>query len=122
MRQAKMIAERSLDYSSVIKNSFLAAIEFNTKSHWSSNKGIAKGLLLACQYEGGEKNEIQVRQDDLANTFGVSRVSMGKILKQLECLGLIKRGYGSIKIPDLQALDTWVKRRSTILTLSAKAK
>jgi len=83
---------------------------------------VAKGLLLACQYEGGEKNEIQVRQDDLANTFGVSRVSMGKILKQLETLGLIKRGYGTIKIPNLQVLDDWVKRQSTILTLSAKAK
>ena len=38
------------------------------------------------------KSEITIRQEDLAFTFGVSRVSMGKVLKQLAELNLLRLG------------------------------
>lgn len=58
-----------------------------------------------------------VRQEEIAFTFGVSRVSMGKVLKQLEVAGLIKRGYGRIEILDRALLATWVEDRLVITPL-----
>ena len=43
-------------------------------------------------------------QTDLAYTIGVSRVTVGKLLKALEQKRLIKRGYGQIEILDSQRL------------------
>jgi CRP/FNR family cyclic AMP-dependent transcriptional regulator len=61
--------------------------------------------------------EFAVRQEEIAFTFGVSRVSMGKVLKQLELAGLIKRGYGRIKILNRALLATWVEDRLVVTPL-----
>lgn len=61
--------------------------------------------------------ELAVRQEEIAFTFGVSRVSMGKVLKQLELAGLIQRGYGRIKILDRALLTTWIDERLVVTPL-----
>lgn len=58
--------------------------------------------------------EFVVRQEEIAFTFGVSRVSMGKVLKELELEGLIKRGYGRIQILDRSLLANWVTDRLVV--------
>lgn len=73
---------------------------------------IAKFLL-----HNSTTTELEVRQEELAFTFGVSRVSMGKVLKQLERAGLIKRGYGRIEILDRTLLAAWVEDRLVVTPL-----
>jgi len=67
---------------------------------------VAKFLL-----EKSSTLDIEVLQEDLAFTFGVSRVSMGNALRQLEHSKLIKRGYSRITIENREALAEWVARQ-----------
>lgn len=55
-----------------------------------------------------ESSELKVLQEEIAFAFGVSRVSMGKVLKKLEEAELIRRGYGQITVPDRKRLADWV--------------
>jgi CRP-like cAMP-binding protein len=52
---------------------------------------------------------IVCRQSDLAFTLGVSRVSIGKVLADLQALGLIRLGYGAITLVDPAAFDAWIE-------------
>lgn len=70
-------------------------------------------LLLLISYTSDMRDNIPVRQQELANTAGVSRVSMGKALKQLESLGLISLGYRAIHLPDRTHLAAWLLNRSS---------
>ena len=65
-------------------------------------------VLLSMSYVSGGSNSLRGRQDDLAYTIGVTRVSLGKALKQLNDLGLIQIGYGKIIIVDQLELMNWV--------------
>ena len=60
------------------------------------------------------RTSINIRQEDLAFTFGVSRVSMGKVLKRLSNLGLIKLGYGKIEIGQQADYKNWLSEHSLI--------
>lgn len=55
---------------------------------------------------GGEDRDIvvPVTQQELADLVGVSRVSLGKALSDMESLGEIRRKYGRIIIPDRLSL------------------
>ncbi|MEO0441200.1 MAG: Crp/Fnr family transcriptional regulator [Pseudomonadota bacterium] len=55
---------------------------------------------------GGQDRDIAVpvTQQELADLVGVSRVSLGKALAELETMGVITRSYGKIIISDRQAL------------------
>lgn len=68
----------------------------------------AKTLLSISGGLGGS-NVIPGRQQDLAYTLGVTRVSLSKALKQLSRLGLIEVGYGKINIVSQPELNTWVE-------------
>ena len=57
--------------------------------------------LLVTSAIGGVVTALQT---DLAYTIGVSRVTVGKLLKTLEQQHLIKRGYGQIEIFDSHSL------------------
>lgn len=57
-------------------------------------------LLLAAPSKGPHKSEVDCRQEDLADTIGVSRVAVGKALKKLAFQGLIEVGYGKVVIQD----------------------
>ncbi len=67
----------------------------------------AKFLLIMMRLAGRSHN-FKCRQSDLAQTLGVSRMSLSKALKQLALLGLIETGYGEIKVPKFEALAEWV--------------
>ena len=62
---------------------------------------------------------IQMRQIELAYMLGVSRVSIGKALKDLEKLKLIELGYGQIAILDFEKLDQWIEKHSAIMRLKS---
>jgi len=51
---------------------------------------------------------IACNQIDLAYTLGVSRVSIGKALAELQKTDLIKLGYGKIEIPNQEILYEWI--------------
>lgn len=67
---------------------------------------IAKQLLTFHRSGGLNNHIIPVRQSDLANSLGISRVSAGKALSNLQQQGLIKLGYGEIQITDALQLET----------------
>ncbi len=62
-------------------------------------------LLLAAPGKGPDQRVIDCRQEDLADTLGVSRVAVGKALKKLENEGLIGIGYGKITVLDRNRLS-----------------
>jgi CRP/FNR family cyclic AMP-dependent transcriptional regulator len=66
-------------------------------------------VLLSISYTLGGSNTLYSRQDELAYTLGVTRVSLGKALKELRRLGLIEVGYAKIVIPDHSSLNDWVE-------------
>jgi len=60
---------------------------------------VAKQILSVSAGAGGAAT-IRLRQVDLAHSLGVSRVSIGKALKELSSSNLIALGYGKIEIKD----------------------
>lgn len=69
---------------------------------------VAKFFLARAQ-----DGELRLRQEDLSFTFGVSRVSMGKALKQLATEGVLTLGYGRILLHGPQLRD-WVAQGSLV--------
>ena len=65
--------------------------------------------LLSMSYSLGGSNVLRSRQDQLAQTLGVTRVSLSKALKQLSQLGLIEVGYRKITIANQSGLMKWVQ-------------
>ena len=65
---------------------------------------IARLLLIAPPSEP-VGHTIECRQEDLADTLGVSRVAIGKGLQKLMKDGLIKTGYGKVTILDRSRLS-----------------
>lgn len=59
-------------------------------------------------------------QSNLAIAVGVSRISLGKALKKLEALKLIKPGYGQITLTDIPRMEDWIdsQRQTEALSLS----
>ncbi|MDX1489264.1 MAG: Crp/Fnr family transcriptional regulator [Acidiferrobacterales bacterium] len=76
-------------------------------------------LLLANVGDRTGRQEVKCRQEDLAFTFGVTRVSIGKVIARLQGEGLIEAGYGRIVVPDVSKLEEWVEARSLITPLEA---
>jgi len=62
---------------------------------------------------------VKLKQDELAYMLGVTRVSMGKALKELAQQTLIERGYGQITVTNIAELRAWVSQRTVISTLSS---
>lgn len=58
---------------------------------------VAKQILSVSE-SVNKANTITIRQVDLAHSLGVSRVSIGKTLKELSEQNLIKIGYGKLEI------------------------
>ena len=77
---------------------------------------VAKALAVMAKTNTGSVT-LKVKQTDLAETMGVSRVSMGKVLEELESLGLLQRGYGAIDLPDTAALKEWIDAHAQISPL-----
>ena len=79
---------------------------------------IAK-FLWSMAETSGNRNIVYCRQQDLAFTFGLSRVSIGKSLKKLQDDGLIELGYGCIHFPDPEKLESWLSGYQEIEPLTA---
>ena len=69
-------------------------------------------LLLQIVGVSGSRQTIHGRQSELAQTLGVSRVSIGKSLKQLESSGYIRLGYGEVDIVDVKVLQKYIRDNS----------
>lgn len=65
-------------------------------------------VLLSMSYVLGGSSILNGRQDELAFTLGITRVSLSKALKQLNQLGLIEVGYARISILSRSKLMNWV--------------
>lgn len=69
----------------------------------STIQRLALTLVRLCGDQDGD-TMVPVTQQELADLVGVSRVSLGKALGGLEDIGVIKRQYGKILVPDIAAL------------------
>ncbi|MEM9572976.1 MAG: Crp/Fnr family transcriptional regulator [Pseudomonadota bacterium] len=69
---------------------------------------VAKYLLILTPELPAEPR-LKLRQSDLAATLGLSRASLNRALSDLETLGLISRGYASIRIECKSALNDWLE-------------
>lgn len=57
---------------------------------------------------------VACRQRDFADLLGVSEVSIGNALKDLEKAGLVETGYRCVKVPDRGKLQTWLHQAGAI--------
>ncbi len=69
-------------------------------------------LMLSLSYHSGRIAQIRTRQSDLADSLGVSRVSLGKVLKQLQTEEMIILGYRVITIPDREKMERWLEAKN----------
>lgn len=67
-------------------------------------------ILLTMLYSSGMLDYVPCKQSELADTLGVTRISLGKALKALQEKQLIKLGYGKIHFPDTHKFEQWVER------------
>jgi CRP/FNR family transcriptional regulator, cyclic AMP receptor protein len=72
---------------------------------------LVRTLLILCE---GRKAPITlgIRQQEMAELVGVSRVSIAKTLAELENDGLVQRGYGELIVNDAAALKAWMIKRA----------
>ena len=82
---------------------------------------VAKALAVMASSDDPDVT-LHVKQSILAETMGVSRVSLGKALEELEKAGLLSRGYGAIHIPDRPTLHAWIDARAQISPLETTSR
>ncbi|MEE4245758.1 MAG: Crp/Fnr family transcriptional regulator [Kangiellaceae bacterium] len=68
----------------------------------------AMKLLLSLAVTAGTIDHLTIRQSDISALMGVSRVSLGKVLQQLQEQQLIKLGYGKIEFGDRKRCEAWL--------------
>lgn len=74
----------------------------------SASKRLAQRLLaFAAGHVGPVK--LDIRQQQLAELIGVSRMTIASTLAELGALGLVTRHYGHLTIEDPAALQRWMK-------------
>lgn len=67
---------------------------------------LAQNLLDMPESETGE---LAITQQEMADLMGVSRVTLGQALGQLQAENLIERGYGKIRLIDRSRLMQWMR-------------
>lgn len=58
---------------------------------------------------GELRDGVRCRQHDLAQLLGVSPVSIGNALKELEASELVETGYRCVRVPDKERLGVWLR-------------
>ena len=76
-------------------------------------------LLLSMAPASPGKATVECSQTDLSTSLGVSRVSVGKVLKTLSAEGLVEQRYGSIDIPSCSKLKDWIAERDYLFRISS---
>ena len=77
-------------------------------------------VLLGMSSAPTTKAAVECTQSDLSTTLGVSRVSIGKVLKTLQSEGLIEQQYGRIEIPSRSRLESWIAERDYIFRIDSR--
>jgi CRP/FNR family transcriptional regulator, cyclic AMP receptor protein len=72
--------------------------------------------LLDSGRKSSDPAAIALKQADLAEAMGASRVSVSKSLAQLAADGLVRTGYGRIEIADRAGLGRWLAERGNSTT------
>jgi CRP/FNR family transcriptional regulator, cyclic AMP receptor protein len=67
------------------------------------NKRLIRSLIRLCQGRA-EPVKLVIRQQELSELVGVSRMSISKALSQLQAKGILECRYGNILIADIAAL------------------
>ncbi len=78
---------------------------------------IAK-IIISMARSAKSAHVIECNQSDLAFTLGVSRVSAGKALSQLQDSGFLRLGYGKIEITDPAGLNDWLAGHAVLAPLT----
>lgn len=76
-------------------------------------------LLLSMSRSDETSAKFTFSQTEFGLTLGVSRVSLGAILKKLAKLKLIEVGYRQISVPDTKKLMHWVEKNSQVTPLKS---
>lgn len=71
----------------------------------------AAKLINAMRLRAEDTKFVEVKQTDLADTLGVSRVAIGAALSKLQAAGVIRLGYGRIWIDDPEKLERWLAKQ-----------
>jgi len=69
-------------------------------------------MLSALAGTGSAETTVDCRQEDIAMTLGVSRVSVGHALTRLKSEGIIELGYRQIQVPEPSRLSQWVAQQT----------
>lgn len=99
---------KSLLSTTLVRNNFLVEI-LDAIRRLPLLERTAK-ILLIMSTTSGERYVVGCKQSELAAMLGVTRVSLSRVLKQLEKIGIIEVGYGHIKIPSPYKLQNWVDK------------
>ena len=75
------------------------------------------GQLLSLARFAGTENILNLRQCELAESLGASRVAVNKALGQLTALGYVSTGYGTVTLHDRDALRLWLDARRDVARL-----
>lgn len=70
---------------------------------------LAKVIYVHCG-RGEAPNAVACLQRDLAELLGVSQVSIGTALKELEKADLVEPGYRCVRVPDKSRLLAWLRK------------
>ncbi len=71
---------------------------------------LTRTLLILCEGRRAPVT-LSMRQQEMAELVGVSRMSIATALSKLEREGYLTRGYGDVVIHDPGALKNWMKRQ-----------
>jgi CRP-like cAMP-binding protein len=63
---------------------------------------------------GGLPGGVACLQRELAEILGVSQVSIGNALRELEKLGLVEAGYRCVMVPDTERLRAWLEKTRAV--------
>jgi CRP/FNR family transcriptional regulator len=59
---------------------------------------------------GEVANGVACIQSELADLLGVSKVAVGKAIRELEGSGLVQSGYRQILVPNKAKLKAWLRK------------
>jgi CRP/FNR family transcriptional regulator, cyclic AMP receptor protein len=74
-------------------------------------KNLARTLFILCA-DRPAPALLMIRQSELAELVGVTRMTIATALAELESKGLVQRHYRKITVVDPKALESWLKRRN----------
>jgi len=65
-------------------------------------------LVLRMREASGGAERLQYLQGDFASMLGISNVTLAKVLRKFESLGLVQSGYRHLIVPDPALLRAWI--------------